>query len=76
TEKMLRILGILAGGVTAQLREKSETASKVVDSLRHLKGGRLRACFVFFTPSQQVSQRPSLFSPVSFGQPFYYFALS
>lgn len=32
TEKMLRILGILAGGDTAQLREKSETASKVAGS--------------------------------------------
>ena len=59
---MLRILGILAGGVTAQLREKSETASKVVDSLRQLKGGRLRACFTFFAPLGMYPKDPRIFS--------------
>ena len=55
-------LGYLLGVIPAQLREKSETASKVVDSLRHLKGGRLRACFAFFTPLGMYPKDPHIFS--------------
>ncbi len=55
-------LGYLLGGIPAQLREKSETASKVVDSLRHHKGGGLRACFAFFAPLGMYPKDPRIFS--------------
>jgi len=56
-EKTLQLLGILARSVRARLRGKNETASKVVVSRGYLKGGRLKACFVFSSAPRLVSQR-------------------
>ncbi|KLH98310.1 hypothetical protein AA984_14975 [Brevibacillus formosus] len=53
------------GVIPARLREKRETASKVVLSGSMFRGGRLKACFPFSTAPRLVSQRASLISPFS-----------